>query len=259
MTGLTLESTMMISGTNNRSTSQQLHVDLARVIGSTEAGDRLPTEPVLARQLGVSRATLREAMRTFETQGLIRRRQGVGTFVVRPPQVLESGLEVLESIETIALRIGLNVNPGMLEIADRAATALEEGKLKLPAGSKITQITRVIIADDRPVAYLVDILPSGIISAEEIGKNFGGSVLDLLIHRATPPLANSHCEIAACAASAEIAKALNIQRGDALLRFESLLFDIDQRIIDYSFSYFLPGYFRFHVLRELVVDPRVNR
>jgi GntR family transcriptional regulator len=117
----------------------------------------------------------------------------------------------------------------------------------------------VIRADARPVAYLVDILPIGIISAEEVGKNFGGSVLDLLIHRATPPLANSHCEIAAFAASAEIAKALNIQRGDSLLMFESLLFDIDQRIIDYSFSYFLPGYFRFHVLREIVGDPHMSR
>lgn len=250
--------TIMNPGTNNLSTSQRLHADLARVINNTEAGQRLPTEPMLAQQLGVSRATLREAMRTFETQGLIRRRQGVGTFVVRPPQVLVSGLEVLESIETIALRIGLNVNPGMLEIIDRFATASEEDKLNIPPDSKVTQITRVIIADDRPVAYLVDVLPLGIISAEEIGKNFGGSVLDLLIHRTKPPLANSHCEIAACAASAEIAKALNIQRGDALLRFESLLFDIDQHIIDYSFSYFLPGYFRFHVLRELVGNSRMN-
>jgi GntR family transcriptional regulator len=250
--------TIMNSGTHNLSTSQRLHADLARVINNTKTGDRLPTEPILARQLGVSRATLREAMRTFETQGLIRRRQGVGTFVVRPPHVLESGLEVLESVETIALRIGLNVTPGMLEIVERSATDSEEKTIKLPAGSKVTQITRVIRADDRPVAYLVDILPIGIISADEIGKNFGGSVLDLLNHRATPPLANSHCEIAAFAASAEIAKALNIQRGDALLRFESLLFDLDRRIIDYSFSYFLPGYFRFHVLRELAGNSSMN-
>jgi GntR family transcriptional regulator len=53
-------------------------------------------------------------MRTFETQGLIRRRQGSGTYVVRPSHVIESGLEVLESIETLSNRIGLKVSVGEL-------------------------------------------------------------------------------------------------------------------------------------------------
>jgi len=66
--------------------------------------------------MGVSRATLREAMRAFEGQGMIRRRQGVGTFVVAKVPVLDSGLEVLESIETLAQRIGLAVNMGELQV-----------------------------------------------------------------------------------------------------------------------------------------------
>ena len=79
---------------------QRLQADLAALIAKLPADSRLPSEPDLAAQLGVSRATLREAMRTFETQGLIRRRQGAGTFVVGKVPVLESGLEVLESINT---------------------------------------------------------------------------------------------------------------------------------------------------------------
>ena len=68
-----------------------MQIELAELIAATPAGERLPSEPELARQLGVSRATLREAMRTFEAQGLIRRRQGVGTFVVGQSPVIESG------------------------------------------------------------------------------------------------------------------------------------------------------------------------
>ena len=83
---------------------QRLQGDLAALIARTPAGQRLPSEPELAKQLGVSRATLRDAMRTFETQGLIRRRQGSGTFVVGKVQALDSGLEVLESLETLAKR-----------------------------------------------------------------------------------------------------------------------------------------------------------
>ena len=231
--------------------SQRLHEQLGQVIAATKPGDRLLTEPLLARQLGVSRATLREAMRTYETQGLIRRRQGVGTFVLRPAHVLESGLEILESLETVAQRMGLHAVPGEIVINHRPAYQDESLVLGIAVAAQVVSVSRVILADDRPAAYLIDVLPSEFITLDELGDGFNGSVLDLLMRRGDPPLANSHCDIAAVAASPDVARALNIQRGDALLRFKSRLFTIDGRVIDYSFGYFLPGYFRFHVIREL--------
>ena len=66
----------------------RLQIELDRLIRETKPGERLLSEPQLARQLGVSRATLREGMRTFEAQGLIRRKQGVGTFVVGETKVI---------------------------------------------------------------------------------------------------------------------------------------------------------------------------
>lgn len=232
--------------------SQRLHNQLGEVIAAAQAGDRLPTEPVLARRLGVSRATLREAMRTFETQGLIRRRQGVGTFVMRPAHVLESGLELLESLETVAQRIGLHAVPGAVAIELRSPTEEEARVLGIAGNAEVIDIARVILAEERPVAYLIDILPADLLAMEELGEGFNGSVLDLLLKRGEPLLINSHCEIDAVDASPDVARALNIQRGDALLRFTSRLFAIDGKLVDYSFSYFLPGYFRFHVVRELV-------
>lgn len=237
------------------SLSQKLHEDLARVISELRPGERLPTEPVLARQLGVSRATLREAMRTFETQGLIRRRQGVGTFVVHPPHIMETGLEVLESIETIARRIGLRVSPGEIKIENRQASEEEAKVLDFQEGEFVTQISRVIMTADRPVAFLIDILPEKLIAMEELSGDFRGSILDLLLERKDLRLVNSYCEIEAVSASAKVARALDIQRGDALLRFKSYLYDLENHVIDYSFSYFLPGYFRFHVNRGI---PQLN-
>ena len=231
--------------------SQRLHEQLRKVIAATKPGDRLPSEPALARQMGVSRATLREAMRTFETQGLIRRRQGIGTFVLRPAHVLESGLEVLESLETVAQRMGLHAVPGEVSITQRPASPEESQALGLAAEEQVVSVSRVIQADERPVAYLIDTLPAELMTLDELGEGFNGSVLDLLMRRGDPPLINSHCDIAAVAASSDVARALNIQRGDALLRFNSRLFTIDGQVIDYSFGYFLPGYFRFHVVREL--------
>lgn len=242
---------MVNQTTNSNSLSQRLHEDLAALIESTEPGDRLPTEPKLAQQLGVSRATLREAMRTFETQGLLLRRQGVGTFVVRPTQILESGLEVLESIETLAKRSDLPVQLGDIAIDTRAASSEEREALNLDIDDNVITISRVILAEDRPVAFLVDILPEEVIPREEFRVDFNGSVLDLMIERGSPQLINSHCEIAAIAANSTVARALHIQRGDAILQFRSRLFALDGHVVDYTYSYFLPGYFRFHVIRDL--------
>lgn len=236
---------------NHSALSQRLHENLARLISATEPGDRLPTEPELAKQLNVSRATLREAMRTFETQGLLLRKQGVGTFVVRPTQVLESGLEVLESIDTLAKRTDLPVSSGEVILKHRLATTEECNALGLEHGCNVISVSRVILAEERPVAYLIDVLPADVLSADEIQHGFRGSVLDLLLKKGQPKLINSHCEIAAVAADSTISRSLHIQRGDAILKFTSRLFALDGRVVDYSFSYFLPGYFRFHVVREL--------
>jgi GntR family transcriptional regulator len=237
--------------TNHTSISQRLHESLRTLIANKKPGEKLPSEPTLAKQLGVSRATLREAMRTFEIQGIIRRRQGDGTYVIHPSQVIESGLEILESIETMARRIGLVVKMGELKVEKRNATAEESAALGIPGTSGVVQIIRVMHAESRPVAYLVDILPEQVLDPEELTKDFTGSVLDLLLHRGAPSLLSSRCEINVDSASHDIARALGIQRRDGLLRFKSYLYTAEGRVVDYAISYFLPGYFRFHVIRRI--------
>jgi GntR family transcriptional regulator len=231
--------------------SQTLHENLDEIINSTEPGTKLPSEPKLAQQLSVSRATLREAMRTFETRGLLRRQQGVGTFVTRPSQVIESGLEVLESIEKLAERIGLPVSMGEMEILTCKADERISQSLGVVPGSDVVCVLRVILAEGRPVAYLVDNVPPEYLNPKDININFTGSVLDLLLRRGDPALGSSRCEIAAVAATPEVARALHIQRGDSLMVFEAILYTEDGLPVDYSFSYFLPGYFKFHVVRRV--------
>jgi GntR family transcriptional regulator len=235
----------------------KLQAQLADLIASTAPGDRLPSEPDLAKSLGVSRATLREAMRTFEGQGVIRRRQGVGTFVVSQAQVIDSGLEMLVSIETLARRIGLDVSMGVLSVQPMVANEEEAGLLGVEPDSNLVRVSRVILAETRPVAYLVDILAAETLTADELKVGFTGSVLDFLLTRGTPKLTNSYAEVRSVAAPTEVARLLEIQRGDVLLMFDARLYSIEGRVVDHSTSYFLPGYFRFHVVRKVEAG-RVN-
>jgi len=229
---------------------QRLQSDLAALIGRTPAGSRLISEPELAKQLGVSRATLREAMRTFETQGLIRRRQGSGTFVVGKAPVMDAGLEVLESLETMATRMNLIITISDLNLEQLDATEESAAELGVAVGTCLTRIRRVIRADTRPVAYLVDILPEDLLKLQDLPQDFNGSVLDFLLERGDH-LQLSRAAISATNATAEVAKALEIQRGDVLLRFVSQLYTTEGRMVDYSTSYFIPGYFNFHVNRRV--------
>ena len=230
---------------------KRLQADLAKLISSLPAESRLPSEPELAKRMGVSRATLREAMRSFEGQGMIRRRQGVGTFVVAKVPVLDSGLEVLESIETLAQRTALSVNMGELHVEQIEADENNATALNVQIGTFLTQVARVIYTENRPIAYLVDTLPADILPAAEIESGFTGSVLDLLLHRGDLKLVQSRTEIRAIGATQDVARALQIQRDDVLLHFVAYLYLSEGRVADYSFSYFLPGYFRFHVVRKV--------
>lgn len=229
---------------------QRLQADLADLIAKTPAGQRLTSEPELAKQLGVSRATLREAMRTFETQGVIRRRQGSGTYVVGKVPVIDAGLEALESLDTMAHRLNLAITLGELHIEQVEADKETADGLGVAEKTRVTRIRRVMCADGRPVAYLMDILPADLLKPEELSDQFNGSVLDFMLGRGDS-LTVSRAAISATNATAEVAKALEIQRGDVLLQFVSQLYANGGKVVDYTVSYFIPGYFNFHVVRRI--------
>lgn len=229
---------------------QRLQADLAKLIAETPAGARLMSEPDLAKQMGVSRATLREAMRTFETQGLIRRRQGSGTYVVGKFEVIDAGLEVLESLETMARRLNLEISVSDLHVEQMSAEKTVADSLCVDEAAPITRVRRVMRADGRPVAYLIDFLPETVLKPADLPAEFRGSVLDYLIECGID-MQVSRAAISATNAPADVAKALEIQRDDVLLRFASQLYDGKGTVVDYSLSYFIPGYFNFHVNRRI--------
>jgi GntR family transcriptional regulator len=80
---------MTLSGTEkiDRSSPLPLYFQLARLLtedivrGRFSPGDRLTSEPDIGDEFGVSRATVRQALQRLESDGLIQRIKGRGTFV----------------------------------------------------------------------------------------------------------------------------------------------------------------------------------
>jgi GntR family transcriptional regulator len=230
---------------------QQIAQKILEMIRELAPGSFLPSEPALAKQLGISRATLREAMRGIEDQGLIVRRQGIGTYVARPGQAIEAGLEVMESIESMAKRLGLNAEMRRLRVDERLAEDEEAALLQIAPHTAVLEISRIMLVADRPVAYLVDILPHGLLSRSVVEGAFSGSIFDLLLQRGWPRLAYTRTNLTALAATHQLALSLQVRRGAPLIYLNSCLFDVEGKVVAHTHSYFVPGPFRFHVIRRV--------
>src|SRR5207249_5910125 len=103
----------------------QVRAELTQRIdsGALPAGSRLPSEPALATELGVSRATLREALRAMESEGLLRRMWGSGTFVAdgrRVANSLDLNFGVTDAIRAAGMQAGVESARHWLEPASAA-------------------------------------------------------------------------------------------------------------------------------------------
>jgi GntR family transcriptional regulator len=221
--------------------------------GTYQPGQQLPSEADLAKQLGISRPTLREALHKLEQDSIVVRKHGVGTFVSRHTLILESGLEVLESLDRQAHRLGLNTEVVYLTVSERPATEEEREALQLSADDpgSVLDVDRVIAIEGKPVAYLKDVVPQVHLRREDLGDQFSGSVLDILLEQGAVQPVTSYAQISAEEAGGQVATKLGIPQGKALLKLVGQLYSYDGEMLDYSISYFIPGHFKFHVTRRV--------
>jgi GntR family transcriptional regulator len=218
--------------------------------GTYRPGDHLPPEPEFAEQLGISRATLREALRSFEDKGLITRRRGLGTFINAPKPLIESGLEQLESLDSLARRMGITCTTEDLEIQELAATADIAQKLGIQPGDPVITVSRVKVTNGIVVAYMYDVVPAWVTSAQALREGFQGSVLDFLLERQVP-LNLAWTDIVATRADHAVAKKLHTKPSTVLLVLEEVTRTQDDRIAGFSQNYFLPNFFKFHLIRRV--------
>ena len=234
--------------------AQQAADEILSGIRSGKLADRdglLPSEAELSQRFEVSRATIREALAKLAHADVIVRKHGVGTFITPPQPVIDAGLEELESLETLAQRIGLETHMSKVTIEERAPLPAEADRLQLTPADQILSVARVMLTGKRPIAYLVDSVPMQYLHQQDLGDSFNGSILDLFLQKKQPALSHSRTDIIPEAADEAIARKLRLNPGDILLKLEAQLFARDGKVVDYSLSYFVPGYFHFHVVRRI--------
>jgi GntR family transcriptional regulator len=117
--------------------------------GRFRAGEQLPTEDALSTQFQVSKITIRQALRELSSLGYVRREQGRGTFVQRPP--VEQGPRELTSFSDEMRRHGMVASSRILERGPIAASAELASELGLNPGDEVFRLRRLRLADGEPM------------------------------------------------------------------------------------------------------------
>lgn len=120
-------------------------------------GDRLPAEAELARRIGLSRNTVREAVGVLVSQGLVQRRWGVGTTVLEPVPPASFSVTDVSPVKEIIKNS--HHTAGLSHWSYKSAPPGEEIAAHLdlsPEGAETWCVERVFTIDGRPAVYMRD-------------------------------------------------------------------------------------------------------
>jgi GntR family transcriptional regulator len=217
--------------------------------GEFPVGSRLPSEIEFARQLDVSRSTLREALTLLERDGLIVRRQRAGTTVqARPvvPHPLQRNYSVREVIEASGKEHGIRD----AEIRFVPATAGVAAELGLEEGTELVVLARTRTADGKPVVRTIDYLDADIVAS---------ATAPLLPDRSFYEWMHDHCgidvaygiaQITSAVAEGELVDQLEVEPGTALLRLSQVDYVASGESVLHSVEFHVAEAFHVTVVRD---------
>lgn len=214
--------------------------------GEWRPGERIPSEPELARQETVSRSSMRAAITMLEEEGYVSRRHGSGTYVTHRP-ALPNELGRNFGVSRMIASEGLE--PGTLEESsgtEPAPRAVAEA-LGLEEGERVSALRRVRTADGRPVVDVTDWCRVEHLAPEDLPTV--GSIYAALAERG---LAVDHgvAHLTPRNADGEVAERLGVPSGTLLLTIDQVDRTADGIAVLVSREHHLADAFTFTLLRR---------
>ena len=207
--------------------TQELHRRILESVYS--AGERLPSESDLADELGVSRGSVRSAMASLATAGIVDRRQGDGTYV-RDTRRTENSLlhaiwEYTQLIEASGHRPSIHAKA----ITRRTPSEKETTLLRLAPGEEVVSVVRLFCADEQPLIFSTNISPAAIfvVPVDQLDATLG--IHSFLKRFCNREVARVDMDISATIADGPVREALGVAPHEPVLRMEQVFLDINRR------------------------------
>jgi GntR family transcriptional regulator len=243
-----------VEGMLDESSPTPLYLQLQRLIqnqvraGRLQAGEALPSERDLARQLGISRVTVRKAISGLVEKGILVQHWGSGTFIA-PTMRVEQALSSLSSFTDDMRTRGLTPGSRLIERSCGPAAPKESMALGLSPGEKVSRLQRLRLAGDVPMAIEIATVPARFLPDP-----------DMVAHSLYATLAERGCaprralqRLHAVLLNTEQARLLNVPAASAALYIERRSFLEDGTPVEFTASYYRGDAYDF--VAELAIGP----
>lgn len=211
--------------------------------GVFSPGSRLPPEDELIGRYAVSRTTIRTAIQSLVTRGLVEIRRGKGTFVTRP-SITQELTELTGFVEDMQA-LGREPSARVLDRRLVAASETVARQLSLQRGAAVARIQRVRLADAMPLSFDETYLPRELgeqIMADDLERQ---PIFSLLEQKYATPLIEAEYRLAAVAAHGTVARALGMEAGSPIFLIERTTYSANRRPVDYERLYYRGDHIRF--------------
>jgi GntR family transcriptional regulator len=209
----------------------QVAQELERAIesGDLPPGTMLENELDLAEQLGLSRPTLRRAIQYLVDRGLVVRKRGVGTQVVR--------VKVRRPVELTSLyddlvATGRRPKTRVLSFELEPASDVVAHQLSLPEGAEVYSFKRLRYSGEKPLALMRNHVPAGLLTLTPEALEANGMYEIMRANGLDMRIASQ--SIGARAATAAEARILDETRGAPVLTMVRTVYDAHGRALEYG-------------------------
>jgi GntR family transcriptional regulator len=201
--------------------------------GSLKADDALPGERDLAKQLGISRVTVRKAITGLVKKGVLVQRWGSGTFIA-PQMRLEQPLSRLSSFTDDMSARGLQSSAVLLSRSTGQASPDELMALGLSPGETVSRVNRLRLANGIPMAIEHAVVPSRFLPDPALVKQSLYSALHEQGFMPSRALQRLHAVLL----NAEQASLLHVPPESPALYIERRSFTATGEVVEFTSSYY---------------------
>lgn len=221
---------------------------LREVIKDPEYGNGklLPNEVNLAKQLGISRNTLRQATNKLVYEGLLIRKKGIGTSVADTN--VNTKLRNWLSFSQEMKALGIEITNYELTISWFEAEQKHADFFRIPLKKKILKLERLRGRPEGPFVYFISFFHPRIgLTGKE---DFSQPLYEILEKKYATIAKLSKEEISAVVADEFLAKKLKLHPGDPILKRKRFVYDPGGRPIEYNFGYYRADSFVYSIESE---------
>ncbi|QBF33201.1 GntR family transcriptional regulator [Thalassococcus sp. S3] len=225
-----------------------------RISGGIYAdGSVLPSEHKLCAEHGVSRVTIRRALDALCQDGLIKKRVGAGS-IVRSNRIIDTPLAAdMGTLVPQIVRMGEESTARLLSFSYGPAPKTVSSALGLADGARVQTAVRVRDADGAAFSHLTTHVPEKIAQSYS-EADLATTPLFQLLERSGVQIGSARQSVTAALASPDVADALGVSVGTALLGLTRVVMDADGSGVEYLSALYRPDMFRLEMSLHRVGD-----